>query len=703
MTASTLNRLVPILAATFAFALAGPAQDPVRFVCRQPVVRVAIHDLPALLGALPGTAIGKLFAEPDVAAAFALGKKNYAAKIARWTHLIDAKLRLDPTTVDTATRMERAVYELDWRNFRSGEMSAVASESENRDPLITVLLDPLPAAESRLAQRFDALRTSLGTGSEQKIDGFPATIVANHGEGGHAHARGSLWMLHLPGQFAGGAGDPASSGGCKPTQPPAPGIVVTIDVPAYAALIGRFAGGESLTKVIEALGLDQVGTFAWHLGIAGELLQDDISLELKGPTGGILGALLEGMAPLPDQPLPDGAMLQLRCSFDVALLARAVDQLLEQNQMPTLAELGVIDDLRKAWSGGVSLAVTRPAPGAFIPRLYASFGIVDQPALDRLLARLHTHPGLEAKPITYEGQPSMQLRLADMPSGMQPSYCVQNGTIHFAESGLSLRALLKSAAGGAPPVLDVGKAPRPAGPGAQLPGFELRFDGAAIHAAMLEVWMPMAENTLVHALVGTDDKPLVPMDEMPDVPTVTPYLHKGRGVLRRLPDRIVLSMSGTAGGPELHALLSSFGPFLSTLMTNTWRWQTENLAYQVGKLQIVKVHEAIAAFSKRTGKRPRSLGELLSAGDLKDSSLLLIEDDELAEPVVHDGKQLGKSSFRYYPDGVKVSPSGTEMTALLIAVKSTYWQRLVVDDQGRLVEESRNFALPPVAGPGEAK
>jgi hypothetical protein len=686
--------LAPLLSVSLAFATA-VAQDPVRFVTKPPVIHLALHDLPALLEALPGTEFGKLFAQPDVAEALALGQSNYAKKIARHARLVAAMARRDPKAEQPVSRLERAFYELDWRDWRSGTLSMILSDTDARSPVTAMLLEPRPAAEGRLAQRLETLRTELlatvagqtdlKLADEQKVDSHPATVVVNASDEGQGMAD-DFWMLHLPGQFAFGTGAAAQAGSCKPARAAAPGVALEVDIPAYLSFIQQFTGDQGLGPVMQALGVDQIGVFAWRLFPAGELLQDELSLEMKGPAGGMLGALLEGMAPLPDQPLPEGALLQLRCAFDVALLARAVDQLLEANQLPTLEGLGLVEDLRKAWSGGMSLAVARPATGSFIPRLYASFGIVDQPALDRLLERLRAHPGLETKAVTYEGTPSVQLRLEGLPTGIQPSYCVKDGTIHFAECGLSLRALLKSAG---PPNLDVGKAPRPAGPGALLPAFEVRFDGAAIHQAVHEVWMPLATTA---SFFENDAKPLVPLAEMPGCDVVVPHLRKGRGVLRRSDDRLVLSMSGTAGGPELHALLAAYGPFLSNEMTNSWEWSSENLTYELAKLQVTQVHAAIAAFEKRAGKRPASLGELLAAGDLKDASLLLVEGDDVAEPVVHEGKELGKSSFRYFPAGVKLTPEDQEVTALLVSVKATLWRRLVVDLEGTVHEGYGTFA-----------
>src|SRR5262249_15040700 len=96
MTARRQDRFATAIAAWLALANVGAAQDAVRFQARQPLARLEIRDLPALLASLPGTALGRLAAEPDVAAAFELGKQNFAALVARWTRIVDATVRLDP-------------------------------------------------------------------------------------------------------------------------------------------------------------------------------------------------------------------------------------------------------------------------------------------------------------------------------------------------------------------------------------------------------------------------------------------------------------------------------------------------------------------------------------------------------------------------------------------------------------------------------
>ena len=45
---------------------------------------------------------------------------------------------------------------------------------------------------------------------------------------------------------------------------------------------------------------------------------------------------------------------------------------------------------------------------------------------------------------------------------------------------------------------------------------------------------------------------------------------------------------------------------------------------------------------------------------------------------------MAKSSFRYYPEGLKVSPDGEQVVALLIAIDKSAWQRSCIDAEGRV-------------------
>lgn len=697
--AHTSSRPGSPLAATFSLLVATTttAQDaPVRFVPTEPMVRLAIQDAPALLAALPGTHFGRLLAEPDVAAAIEIARQNYVAKVTRWAQSVDRLEQLDPGKLDIETLLQRQVFDLDWRELHSGALFATRVPGSDYGVQSVLSVEPVAAIEGQLAQRFEQLANRLRAiaadanhaasvhVAADKIDGYPALVLTpRHPDADEfRYQPGGSWLLQLPGQFVGGSGKVEVAGKVGTAARPAPAIALAIGMRSYLDLLdGPGAADAQVAAVLQHLGLDVVRSFFWHLRPVGALLQDDIGFELTGRPGGVLGALLDGIAPSVDQPLPEHGLLQLRLTFDPATLFAALDGLLAQAGEPTLADLGLVDDLRTAWTGGLAFAVVRPAPGGLVPRLYASFGIADADAFARLMARLHAVPDLEPKAVTYEGQACTQLRIAGAPPALQPSYCLRDGVAHFAESGISLRAMLKAAADGAPPALDVGDAERPDGPGALLPGFDLRFDGAAIHRAIQELWLPIADTFLP---MGGSMQPLVPLADMPDFEVVTAHLRPGRGVLRRSPERVVLSMSGTAGGPELHLLLAAYGPLLSGPMTNSWSWQTDALQYELAKAQLQRVHAAITRFRERTGKAPASFGELLAGGDLADASLLLLPGDENAEPVVHEGKELGRTSFLFLAAGQQVAVDGEQVAARVISRGTISWRRVVLADDGSI-------------------
>ncbi|HEX5053384.1 MAG TPA: hypothetical protein VFZ65_16525 [Planctomycetota bacterium] len=710
---------VPLQLAVISCALTavGAQEQRVRFVPTAPMVRMAVHDLPALLAALPGTRFGQLFAEADVADAFAAGQRVYAERREHWARAFDALSALAPDSLTVEDLAEREGLALDWRELHSGAIVASRPEGAQMFEIqATCLLEPIAAAEPGWTQHFEALAEKVAkmadphaaAGPAQSIDGFPAFVIGP-GERRQEQDFGGVpgtWLLHVPGQFGGGSGVPADAGHCRPCADPAPGLVLELDVLSYARMILRVVGESEFSSIIEALGFDGVGLLSWHVHPAGDLLQEDLALEFDARPKGVLGALVDGMAPLVEQPVPEQTMLQIRCGFDVRALLRAIGTPLEQAGMPALASFE--EDLDKACTGGIAFAIARPAPGGLVPRLFASIGIADETALARVLAKLLADAEIKTKEVTYEGQPCVQLRIDGLPAGLQPCYCVHRGVLHFAESGQSLRALLKAAAAGAPPALDVGDAPRPEGAGAMLPGFDLRFDGAAIHSTMQELWLPLWTK-----LMGDDvsTKPLVPLEDMPPVRVVTGHLTKGRGVLRRQPKRLVLSMSGTAGGPELHALLTLYGPLLSGSMTSSWHWRAQQFEEALARAELAKIHAAIVAFTQRTGAAPRSLGELLAGPEITDKGLLLVEGDDLAEPVLHDGVEVAKTSFRYYPEGIKVSPQGEEVTVQLIMIKALAWQRLAADKDGTVHEGYGDFAtrtideltgVRPVHGAGKA-
>ena len=679
---------------------------------RTPLVRLAIHDAPALLAALPDLALGRLFAEPDVARAIGIGRDAYVAKVQRWSAALDRLAELDATRVTFEGVVQREVMALDWRDLRGAEILATSAEDGSPfDIQTTLVVQPTAQSEARLTERFAHLlgrlrdlETAQGDANQvtvaaDQVAGHPGLVLAPGGDPQEFPSYGPPpggWFVHAPGLFAGGDGTLERAGMLAPAPADAPGITLSIDALGYLRMLTSFGMGpdagqdERFDAVLRALGLDTCRMLRWQLRPDGERLLDELSLELRDRPGGLLGALLDGIAPPVAQPLPEGALLQVRLAFDVGAALGAVDELLATLEQPTLGELGLVDDVRLAWNGGVVLALVRPAPGGLVPRLYASVGVVDHDALGRLLARLETAGEFQRKDVTYEGQPSVQLRLDGAPPALQPSYCVQRDVVHFAESGISLRALLKAQKNGAPPLFDVGDAPRPGGEGAIVPGVEVRFDGGAIHAALHELWLPLAEATMPF---GDDEAPLVAHAELPEAETVARHLRTGRGVLRRGPDHVTLAMSGTAGGPELHALLSAYGSLLSSPMTDSWRWQTDELLRELAREQLPRLHAAVEAFAKRTGKPPASFGELLAGGDLDDARLLVLPGDTATQAVEHDGKEVARTSFVYHPEGEKTEVNGEEVVVRFAMLRPLGWQSLVLDTSGTLHDVWGDFGF----------
>ncbi len=680
-----MPRLAPSFALPLVATLATAQDPPRRFVFERPMVRMAVHDLPGLLATLPSTKTGKLFAEPEVTAAFTTAVENYTATVRQWRAAVDELEAVSPAALDPGLLAKRAIYSIDWRDVHSASVCGWISEAtfESRT---SISLEPLPQAEERLATHFAEIADRIGAAygdagkPEQVIDGFKARVL------GQAH--GGSWYLHLPGQFVGSEGSPEGAGRCRPLAPPPAGVELEIDLAQYMAPSVAFGSAPgSANPLLAFFGIDDETILTWTASLRPDAVRDEIALSTKEPTG-LIGALVHASAPLVDQRLPEQALLQVRCALDVRETIAAVDHLLVAAELPTLGELHVAEDLHRAWSGGVTLAMARPPFGALVPRLYASFGIVDEEAATRLLERLCQMPGIQAKAAKFDEHACMHLRIPGAPAGFQPAFCRGDGVVHFAESMNSLRALLKADAIGAPRALDVGDARVPDGKGAPLPNFDLRFDGPAIHAALSEVWLPFA-NTF--GISFGPMRPVMTINQMPDAEVVEEHLGRGRGAIRRLPDRLVLASEGVAGGPLLQAFTAALGPVIATRATSMWSWEIDEVRGRTIAAKLRAIHAAIQAFRTRTGARPASLAELAASPDLPDRSLLLVGDDPLAEPLVVDGKEIGKTSFRYYRDGLKASPEGQEMNLHLVAISPMQWRRHAIAIDGTPVEGWGDF------------
>jgi len=292
------------------------------------------------------------------------------------------------------------------------------------------------------------------------------------------------------------------------------------------------------------------------------------------------------------------------------------------------------------------------------------------------------------KQVTYEGIACTVVTLPDLPAGIQPTYCVVDGVLHVAESGLSMRAFLKARTNGGD-AMDVGDAPIPDGAGDLVPSFDLRFDEAALYRTFHKVWLPLFK--LIPD--GGELDALLAEADMPSSEAVAPLLGKGRGVLRRQGTVFRLQQIGTFGGIEAAALAMTWGPFLSGVFHRDYI--EEAVATAVARHQLDAAWTAIEAFQKANQRLPNDLAELFVHQKLP-ADALLVPGDAKAEPVPMPAgdARVVKSSFRYFKTPVKIDVNGNACSVLLISIAPRRYNRPMLADDG---------ATPDIWGPDSTR
>jgi hypothetical protein len=163
--------------------------------------------------------------------------------------------------------------------------------------------------------------------AEAKFGGFPVWLFAPADGGGDQAQMGQgdsdssrAWLLHLPGLFAFGSHSPDACGvlADPPARPPAQ-VVGELDLTTYVAMFKRLMRGGGPPE-FTALGFDALTRIRWRFSFDGTRILDEIEVELADEPKGLVGALLAGKAALPAQPLPAGALAQLRCGVDLPML-----------------------------------------------------------------------------------------------------------------------------------------------------------------------------------------------------------------------------------------------------------------------------------------------------------------------------------------------------------------------------------------------
>lgn len=691
-------RIRPLLTA----ALLSPtllAQGPPTFVAKaDALVQMTVDDLPTLLAQLPSTRFGKLLADDEVAPAIARCRAEWGARRQWQAEVLRTAidLRVDITPWDVSVHAA-SLFTLAWDRFALADLKRLtfsgiyaagyAGLAPRPRSLLTVQVHP--RIEGKATQAFDAVARDLERSGwlvadpAAKLDGLPLHAFGvrppTNGEDEPLVARNQplgAWLAHLPGTFVFGTGAPAECGALAPDQPRDAGATMRIDVGSYLALITQSIG--QMPSEVTALGIDQIRTLQWQLHAAGDLLLEELRIELAPAPTGVLAALLTGTAALPTQALPDGSLLQVRFGADPQQLCAAIAQLAAGN-VPI--EYDVMAAVQKAITGGIAVGVGAPAPGGVVPRLFATLGLADPATAEGLLAQLRQAiPG--TKTVALDGTECTVVGLGPaMPAAFQPTLCVRNGQLFAAESIASLRALLQAQTDGVEAMAAAAPAAA-AGSGPALPGFDLRWDEAAMYGAFRDRWLPLFE--LASSTDATWFQPLAKREDLPAVDVVESYLGAHRATLHRDGDAYVVRMAGTFGGPELAALAMTFGPIVSGQTAGNW--STTELVRRVGQRRLQHLSKALAEFEQREHRRPKDLGELVAAAGLPDDALLL-PGDTTAEPVaMANGTPARRSSFRYFPATTPVDIGTGTARALLIELQPRPYYRLVLTDDGSLPE-----------------
>ncbi|MCB9878240.1 MAG: hypothetical protein H6835_11635 [Planctomycetes bacterium] len=680
---SLLTTLAPFAAAQDTAAPA--AQQP-----PAPLARYSFGGVPQLAAQLPASRFGRLLADEEVAptvdAAVGWFVARSAARLAVRDAVLERDVEIEPYYVSylitDGSLMDLGRYPLSEMQHIDA-LAYVSTDEQTMRPSSLLSVRCRPQFDGRWLRAFEESARRMERSRyftrdpEAKIDGFPAAVfkldAPEESEFGFPMSQQDPWQMHMPGTYAFGTGRlPQRLDELTPTTPAHPGLLLEVDLQQYLGMFSRGGMGMILPAPLQAFGTESLRRFTWNLRFEGERVLDEIALELGGPPEGVLGALLTGTAALPKQPLPDGAMAQIRAAIDLPALSTAVQQMLAgEVELPE----AIVTDVEKALSGGLALGVAAPAPGGVIPRVFASLGLADREAFDRLLA-FATEQGLPIKEVEYEGVACHRLELPGMPNGLQITFGVVGDTLHFAESGRSMRSLLKALADGGE-AMDLGEATAPSGPGDALVSFDLRFDEVEIYRAYRDVWLPLYVLASAEAAQRQPVKP----DDLPDVETFARYCGKGRGVLRRDGERFALQQSGTFGGLEALALTLLWPTMIAGEDSD---WTTQQLSMVLARHELRQAWDALEVFHKREQRWPRDLGELFAAQKLADDALLLPGDAPSEELSLADGRKI-RSSFRYFAEPVQVEHEGEHGgKVLLIELAPRNYGRVMLTVEGEL-------------------
>jgi len=647
-----------------------------------PLVSIRAHHLPKLLEQLGATRLGKLLADEEgsylMSQLTAFQRRAAERRRGVLQEAITCGVELEPWMTNNlfASPDLTRVYQHAFEEIAGVELLVHAPKADGQEfprPDMSVVLRCGPRYEGQWTQAFEREAAMLRKAPwfqqdvNGKVGGYPAYVfepVAREDDDSTPYRAKNVWMLHVPGTFVYATGAPPVDASYAPPGDDAPAEVrLTMDLKGYVEM---FQNGRALPPDFVALGFDKLKSLSWSGRVVGDLLLDEFAVELTDadPTG-FVGMLVRGDAPPPAQALPDGAVFQLRTSIAMDALGELLEGL------PIGLPNDLIPMVQSTFDGGVSIGVCAPLPGGVIPRLYASLHLADAKKFGELVTNLLPRSGLETKQVTYEGVSCTILKIPDAPQGIQPAWCVLDGALHIAESGRSLRSLLKARADGVV-AMDSGDAKLPEGPGERIETFEMCLDEAELYRCYHEIWLPLFE-------LMNDSQTAFTRDDMPEPDVVAELLGKSRGAMFRDDNRFVLRHLGALGGPETAAIAMTWGPILTADMRD---YTTEQLATQVTQHKARRLFEAFEAFEQREKRLPNDLAELIVAQklDVRELSLPGATCEQVTLP---DGREV-PTAFRYFPQKMMVDSFNEAFDALLIEIAPRSYERVFLAKDGSL-------------------
>ena len=666
-----------------------PSQDPATDDATRLLARLRASGVQRLVEHFPQTRLGKLAADPDVAEAVdrLLANESMQRRRGRAVTALAAELEveLEPWMIGnlyTNTDLSR-LFEFPLPQVRALELSArlrgEAQEAMFRAPDTSILVACTPRHEGRMTQVFEREAQQLERAPwftrqmDAKIGGFPAYVFTPPESEQNDYQAPGLWMQHLPGTFAYGTGNPDTGIDLARSIAEATAgdgeVAMFMDLQLYMNMFGRM--GMGVPTEFAALGFDKLKSLTWSARFQGELLLDQLVLEMteETPTG-LVGALVNGSGTPPAQALPKGAIAQLRTMVEMTELTKSLTALGDDLPLPPM----VLEKIAQALDGGAALGICAPMPGGLIPRIHLSLGIADREVLDELLQKLVLGRNRPFKKVRYGDTECTILKIPNLPQGIQPAFCVIDGVLHVAESGRSLRAFLKSQKQDVV-AMNVRNAPLPEGPGEQVTSFDLRLDEVELYRAYRNIWLPLFELT-------NSQSTALRRDDMPPVDLVAEHCGTSRGALFKDGRRFVVRHLGALGGPEMAAVAMTYGPILTA---NSGNYAVDQIAYLVASHKLQAVYEQFEKFEQREQRRPKDLAELFAAQQLADDALLMPVDDLAEQFTLPDGRKL-RTSFRYFPETVEVTNFNGDTDMILVEIRPHSYNRACLSSSGSTPE-----------------